>query len=219
VVADCQTAGKGRRGRSWESPKGTGIWMSLVMRPKVPPMCASMLTLVAAMAVAKGIDQETGLDSRIKWPNDIVAGSKKVCGILTEMSAELDQIHYVVTGMGINVNMDQFPEEIRETATSLCLETGRKIDRGALIGAIMSAFEEYYKRYEEHQDLSDLMEEYNDKLANRNREVRVLASGGEYTGIALGIDKTGQLLVRREDGSVATVLSGEVSVRGIYGYV
>lgn len=219
VTADHQTAGKGRRGRGWDSPRGTGIWMSLVLRPHVPPSCASMITLVAAMAVSEGINRVTGLSTQIKWPNDIVIRGKKVCGILTEMSAELDQIHYVVTGIGINVNMTEFPEEIRQTATSLRLETGARVERSQVIAAILKAFEFYYEKYETARDLSLLMETYNERLVNRNREVRVLAPEGDYTGISRGIDREGQLLVEMEDGSVRHVFSGEVSVRGIYGYV
>ena len=110
VVTDFQNAGRGRRGRMWVSPSGTGIFMSLILRPDILPSSASMLTLVAALAVYDGIKETTGLETVIKWPNDIVAEGKKLCGILTEMSAELEGIHYVVTGIGINANMTEFPE-------------------------------------------------------------------------------------------------------------
>ena len=112
VVTDFQNAGRGRRGRMWVSPSGTGIFMSLILRPDILPSSASMLTLVAALAVYDGIKATTGLETVIKWPNDIVAEGKKLCGILTEMSAELEGIHYVVTGIGINANMTEFPEEV-----------------------------------------------------------------------------------------------------------
>lgn len=219
AVADYQSMGKGRRGRSWTSPHGVGIWMSIMIRPNLHPSCASMLTLVAALAVADGIKKVCRLDSKIKWPNDIVVNGKKVCGILTEMSTELDCINYVVTGIGINANTDEFPEDIRDVATSLLLETGERVKRSQLIAAVMEAFEQYYGRFMENENMSGLLEEYNSLLANRDNMVRVLAPGSEYTGTALGIDETGELLVRMESGELRRVLSGEVSVRGIYGYL
>lgn len=219
AVADYQSMGKGRRGRSWTSPHGVGIWMSIMIRPNLHPSCASMLTLVAALAVADGIKKVCGLDSKIKWPNDIVVNGKKVCGILTEMSTELDCINYVVTGIGINANTGEFPEDIRDVATSLLLETGERVKRSQLIAAVMEAFEQYYGRFMENENMSGLLEEYNSLLANRDNMVRVLAPGSEYTGTALGIDETGELLVRMESGELRRVLSGEVSVRGIYGYL
>ena len=219
AVADYQSMGKGRRGRSWAAPHGVGIWMSLLLRPELPPTCASMLTLVAALAVADGIREVCDLEAKIKWPNDIVVNGKKVCGILTEMSTELECINYIVTGIGINVANHEFPEEIRDVATSLYLETGKEVRRSQLIAAIMRAYEGYYDKFMENQNLKSLMDVYNSRLANCGTQVRVLSPGNEYTGMALGIDEMGELLVRTEDGKVCKVISGEVSVRGIYGYV
>lgn len=219
AVADYQSMGKGRRGRSWTSPHGVGIWMSILLRPKLHPSCASMLTLVAALAAADGIREVCGLEAGIKWPNDIVVNGKKVCGILTEMSTELDCINYVVVGIGINANTAEFPEEIREIATSLYLETGSQVSRSRVIGEVMKAMERYYALFLERQDMSGLLENYNERLANKNKAVRVLAPEGEYVGVSEGINSEGELLVRMEDGTLRTVISGEVSVRGIYGYV
>lgn len=219
AVADCQKAGKGRRGRSWVSPPGTGIWMSLVLRPDILPASASMVTLVAGMAAAKGIRAVTGLDAGIKWPNDVVVQGRKVCGILTEMSTEEESIRHVVVGMGINVNTEAFPEELLETATSLKLEAGAPVKRSPVIAAVAEAFEDYYSRFLETCNMELLKEEYNGLLVNRGRIVRVLDPGKEYQGKALGIGSDGSLLVEREDGKVETVISGEVSVRGVYGYV
>ena len=160
VVSDRQDGGKGRRGRSWASPSGVGIWMSLILRPKIDPSLASMLTLVAALAVRKGILEETGLSPLIKWPNDLVLNGKKICGILTEMSTELMEIQYVITGIGINVNQKEFPPEIRDTATSLSLEAGRSFRRSSLIAAILKAFEKDYEAFLKTGDLSLLLEEY-----------------------------------------------------------
>lgn len=222
VVADRQNAGRGRRGRSWESPSGTGIFMSLILKPAFLPDRASMLTLVAALAASKAVEEVSGLEARIKWPNDLVVNKKKVTGILTEMSADMSQIHYVVVGIGINVNMIEFPEEIRETATSLSLEAGHEVDRACLIAAFLRYFEEEYEKFEKTEDLSLLQEEYNNRLINRGKEVKILDPihpEGEYHGLALGIDAQGGLLVEKKNQELETITSGEVSVRGVYGYV
>lgn len=219
VIAEQQHSGKGRRGRSWESPKGSGIWMSLLLRPQFEPQLASMLTLVAAMAVDEAIRTVTGIETGIKWPNDIVTDGKKLCGILTEMSTEVDAIQYVVVGIGINANMTEFPDAIRETASSLKLASGQDIHRAALVAEVMNAWEHYYEIFLETLDLSGIREEYNRRLVNTKREVRVLAPKGDYSGISHGINDTGELLVELPDGEIREVLSGEVSVRGIYGYV
>lgn len=219
VVAANQTAGKGRRGRSWSAPEGTSIAMSILLRPEFPPERASMLTLVMAMAIARGIREVTGLDAGIKWPNDIVADGKKLCGILTEMSTEMEYIRYVVIGIGINVSMKEFPEELMQKATSLELCLGRPVKRAPLIDACMRAFEEYYEKYLQTLDLSLLQEEYNRELVNVGREVTVLAPAGDYTGVSHGINREGELVVELAGGEIRNVVSGEVSVRGVYGYV
>ena len=219
VVSDRQDGGKGRRGRSWASPSGVGIWMSLILRPEIAPSSASMLTLAAALAVREGIQEETGLSPLIKWPNDLVLNGKKICGILTEMSTELMEIQYVVTGIGINVNQREFPPEIRDTATSLSLEAGRCFRRSSLIAAILKAFEKDYAAFLKTGDLSLLLEEYNACLVNRGKEVCILDPSGEYRAVAEGIDESGSLLVTLPDGTRREIISGEVSVRGIYGYV
>lgn len=219
AIAEIQTAGRGRRGKQWASPKGSGIWMSFLLRPEILPQKASMLTLVTALAVRQAIFKVCQLPVLIKWPNDIVSGGRKVCGMLTEMSAELEWVHYVVIGIGINVNMKEFPEEIRETATSLRMECERKINRSSLIAAFGEAFEEYYEQFMKTGDLSLLMEEYNQYLVNCGEKVKIIDPAGEYTGVSAGINAQGELLVTDEEGSLRTVRSGEVSVRGIYGYV
>lgn len=219
VVADQQTAGRGRRGKGWVSPPGAGIWMSMVLRPSIAPVNASMLTLVAGMSVVRGIKSAAGLEAMIKWPNDAVLNGKKICGILTEMSTEVECIRYVIPGIGINVNVEQFPEEIAATATSLKLEAGRAVRRSPVIAAVAESFEYYYDIFMKTCDMSGLKDEYNKILANMDKEVLVLDPRGQYKGRALGIDPEGSLIVKREDGSISSVISGEVSVRGIYGYV
>lgn len=219
VIADSQTSGKGRRGRSWASPSGTGIWMSLILRPDIVPSSASMITLAAALSVVRGIETAVGIKTLIKWPNDIVSDGKKVCGVLTEMSAELEGVHYIVVGMGINANMDTFPPDISQTATSLYLQAGKKVRRSRVVVAVMESMELYYDKFLRSGDLSQFRQEYHSKLVNKGQIVRVLSAKEEYQGICLGIDQRGELLVQMEDGSVRNVVSGEVSVRGVYGYV
>lgn len=218
VLADQQTSGKGRRGRSFSSRSGIGIYMTLLLRPDILPGQASMLTLVAAMAVAKGLEQATQVKSQIKWPNDIILSGKKVCGILTEMSAQIEYINYVVVGIGINVSNEKFEEEIADVATSLYIETGKKYKRADIVEAIMEQFEIYYQKYLETGDLSNIMEAYNEQLINRGQKVCVLDPKGSYEGIARGITATGELIVETEEGE-KQISSGEVSVRGVYGYV
>ena len=217
AVAEKQTAGKGRRGRTWISDEGCNIFMSLGLKPEISPDKASMLTLVMAMAVNDAICELTGLNSQIKWPNDIVVNHKKVCGILTEMEVEAMQIRYVVIGVGINVNQTGFPEEIKETATSLFLETAHSVNRQKLMETIMRCFEKYYALFLKTGDLTLLKDAYEEKLVNLDAKVKVLDPRGDYEGIAKGIDNGGQLLVSTEQG-IKAVYAGEVSVRGYYGY-
>ncbi len=218
VVADRQEAGRGRRGRSWDSPSGTGIFMTLLLKPEMNPNHASMLTLVAAMAVARAISKCAGTEALIKWPNDIVIGGKKICGILTEMSAQFDFINHIVIGIGINVHNEHFPEEIAETAGSILLQTGKRIRRAELIEQILEQFEHYYAIFMETEDLSGLVKEYNSILVNMNKSVRVLDPKEPFEGKAMGITKKGELIVDTWE-SRKMVSSGEVSVRGLYGYV
>lgn len=219
VTADAQHQGKGRSGRSWTMEPGTNIAMSLLLRPTLPPSQISMVTLVMGLAVASACRELYDLPVGIKWPNDVVIHGKKLCGILTEMSTELMAVNYVVIGTGINVNVTEFPEEIREKATSLLLELGYRIGRAELMALCVKYFETFYEKFLRTGDLSLLQEQYNELLLNRNRGVRVLEPGNEYSGMALGINKDGELLVEKEDGSVEAVYAGEVSVRGVYGYV
>lgn len=219
VVADKQESGKGRRGRSWVSPSGTGIFMTLMIKPDINPNNASMLTLVAALAVAKAITSVTGEEAMIKWPNDIVVNGKKVCGILTEMNAQFDYINHIVVGIGINVHNESFPEEISQMASSLMIEAGgKRFHRAQIIAETMSYFEQYYDTFLKTQDLSALVREYDKLLVNRNKSVRVLDPKEPFDGKAMGITSKGELIVDTWE-SRKLVSSGEVSVRGIYGYV
>lgn len=219
VVSDCQTKGKGRRGRVWESPKGTALYMTLMIRPQIRPERASMLTLVIGLSVVQAIRNVLKVEVGIKWPNDVVLNKKKLVGILTEMNAQMDYIEYLVLGVGINANTKEFPPEIQDKATSLQIELGYPVNRAELVAETMKCFENYYEIFEKTQDLSGLMEAYQEVLVNYNQPVRVLEPGNEYSGIARGINELGELLVERENGVVETVYAGEVSVRGLYSYV
>ncbi len=218
VVADRQIAGRGRRGRSWDSPAGIGIFMTLLLKPDINPNNASMLTLVTALATAQAISDVTGAEAKIKWPNDIVINGKKVCGILTEMSAQFDYINHIVIGIGINVHNESFPEEIRETASSLLLESGKRIHRADLIARFLERFEAGYAIFLQTEDLEGLMKDYNALLVNIQKQVRILDPKEPFEGKAIGITKRGELIVDTWE-SRKLVSSGEVSVRGIYGYV
>ena len=217
ALAEFQSAGRGRLGRSWEVPEGTSVMMSILLRPKFEPQYAPTLTLVMGMAVAKAV-KNLGFDVSIKWPNDVVVSHKKICGILTEMGVRDGKIDYAVIGVGINVNIKEFPEEMVDKATSLYLESGKEFDRSQIPGLVMEAFEEYYEKFAATCDLSGLKEEYESILANYNQPVRVLAKE-PYEGVARGITDGGELLVEKTDGTIVAVSAGEVSVRGLYSYV
>ncbi len=229
VVADQQTAGRGRRGRGWISPAGANLYFTLLLRPRIAPDKASMLTLVMAMAVARGIQSRMG-DGRspggqnasvgIKWPNDIVIMGRKACGILTELSLSVEQgtIDYLVIGVGINVKRQTFSEELQGHAIAL-EEVLDEVSRSELLNAVLTAFEGYYEEFLATGDLTRLQKDYNELMVNLDQQVRVLDPKGEYEGIARGIRNTGELLVEIQGGETRAVYAGEVSVRGIYGYV
>ncbi len=221
AVADMQEAGRGRRGRGWISPPGINIYMSLLLKPEMDPSDAPMITLLMALAVADAVIDVTGLDARIKWPNDVVTGGRKICGILTEMDMESDYIRDVIVGVGINVNQTDesaFPEEIRNTATSLRMSGGSAVCRSELVAAVMNLFEGYYEEFRHSGDLRGIKDEYEKLLVSMGLEVRVLDPKGEYSGTSRGINDRGELLVELSDGTLREVYAGEVSVRGIYGY-
>lgn len=218
VTADRQISGKGRRGRSFDSPAGVGIFMTLILKPDFPPVKASMLTLISGLAVCKGLREVTGIPAMIKWPNDIVINGKKICGILTEMSSEMEYINYVVVGIGINVNNDKFPQDIADVATSVRLETGKVFRRSDIIASVIKHLKKYYDIFLRTEDLSLLKEEYNSLMINTGKRVLVIRGDENYEAVAKSIDNDGELIIER-DGQVMKVMSGEVSVRGVYGYV
>ena len=219
IVADEQDSGKGRRGRKWELSSGTGIAMSYLLTPNFKPDAAPMMTLIMALACVTGIRKATGLPVSIKWPNDIVLNGKKIVGILTEMSVENEYISYVVIGTGINVNAESFPEELKAKASSLKLEAGREFSRTEILCRITEDFEERYEKFIKRGNLEDFCSEYNDLCVNNGTRVMVHDPKGEFEAYSKGIDERGELIVEMDDGTIRKIYAGEVSVRGIYGYV
>ena len=218
AVTEFQLAGKGRLGRSWQAGAGSSVMMSLLLRPDFEPQNASMLTLVMGVSVAQAIEK-LGVDVSIKWPNDVVVSRKKICGILTEMRLDGMKIRDVIIGTGINVDQEYIAPELQDKATSLYLETGKHYERTDLISLVMEAFEENYEKFIQTCDLSEMLNEYNRLLANRDQEVRILDKKEPWEGTALGINAQGELLVKDGEGKIQTVRAGEVSVRGLYSYV
>lgn len=214
IVAEEQTGGKGRLGRKWFAPKYKGIWFSLILCPPVLPPEANQVTMLAAVAVASAIKKETGIEAGIKWPNDLLVGSKKICGILTELSAEMERINYLVAGIGINVNQDEtdFPEELRESAASLKNEFKRKIDRVRLIQTTLAEFERWYGTWLE-QGFAPVLARWKEMSVSLNCPVRISAPNNSWDGWAEDIDGDGALLLRLPGGELKRVISGEVSLR------
>lgn len=220
VIADMQTSGKGRRGRSWETPERMSVPISILLRPDFSPGRASMLTLVMGLSVVQALENTGNLTCGIKWPNDVLISEKKVCGILAELYSQIDNMEYMVVGAGVNANMTEFPEELKDKATSLRNEMGRPVQRALVVVSILEAFEKNYDIFLQTHDLQKLKDEYMLKLVNIDRPVRVLQTHDKFEGIARGIDIWGNLLVERADnGTIEQVYAGEVSVRGLNGYV
>lgn len=191
----------------------------MIMYPDVPIDCVPRITTAAAMAVASAVEALYPLKTEIKWPNDILISHKKICGILTEMIPENGKVKYVIVGIGVNVHQASFPYDIKDIATSLDLELGgRMAKRRDVTEKIWERFMVYYDLFLKTHDLSGFLDEYNSRLVNKERPVKVLDPLGAYEGISHGVDETGRLIVER-DGKTIYVNAGEVSVRGFYGYV
>ena len=218
ALCERQTQGRGRRGRIWVSPKGQGIWMSLLIRPKLAPSQAQLITLAAALAMAEAVAGETGLDPKIKWPNDLTVSGKKICGILLELSGDLDHIAYVVVGTGLNVGKDAFPPELNHQATSLETELGYPVKRAPILRAYLAAMERHMESLEK-SGLAGILPAYEKRSCTLSQPVRVEGGGESFVGIAAALDEDGALLVKLENGTLRRVLAGDVSVRGVMGYV
>lgn len=213
IVAEEQTQGRGRLGRNWYAPAGEGLWFTLVLRPDLDPSKAAMITQIAASAVWQGIFEITGIEASIKWPNDIQIGPRKVCGILTEMNAELGAIERLMVGIGINVNIAAMPAELKDTATSLMIETGRPWSRKALLIAVIKAFETDYGRFVSSGEIASVIGRCRQHSYLIGKPIRILAGNREEFAEAVDINDKGELIVRKESGELAPLISGEISVR------
>lgn len=210
VLAEEQTAGRGRLGRSWYSEKASGIYLSLILRPQLAVQQAPLLTLVAGLAARDAVVEATGLDVDIRWPNDLLVGGKKFCGILTEMQAEGDRVRHVVVGVGINVNHSKIPAELENVATSLQLAGGRPCSRLELVAGFLRAFDQHYNSLTS-EGAAPLLARFSEASSYaKGKRVRVTAPREEFTGTTAGLDAMGCLLVRRDDGEVVPVLAGDV---------
>ncbi len=211
VIAEMQTGGKGRRGRQWISPRGN-LYLSVVLRPDVPLHKAPLITLMGAVAVATAVGTRCAIAAGIKWPNDVLVNGKKVCGLLTEMSAEQDRIRHIVLGIGVDVNMDivELPEELRSTTTTLRTETGRRVDRAALTQEILRELEDWYDVFLDHP--SYVLEEWERLNITTGNRVTVGGTGETIAGIAERIDQEGRLVIRQDDGTLRTVAAGDVTL-------
>lgn len=220
VVAERQTLGRGRTGREWQSDSNHGLWFSIVLRPELEPEQIQIVTLAASVAVVEGIAREQGINCGIKWPNDIILGNSKLCGILTELSAEPGHVNYLVVGIGINVNQDQndFDPGLQNKATSLKLHTGNNVSRVKLLGSILTSFEEIYNIMLEG-NTDEILNRWNKYSVTIGKEVKIIYRGMEYYGTAQSIASDGKLVVKCKDGTEKEISAGEVQVRGLLGYV
>jgi BirA family transcriptional regulator, biotin operon repressor / biotin---[acetyl-CoA-carboxylase] ligase len=211
VLAEAQTAGRGRRGRVWTSPARRNLYFSVILRPELPPARAPEITLVASIAICDALKQ-SGVEAGIKWPNDLLASGKKIAGILTELAAEPDRVHWVVVGVGVNVNAraDDFPEELRGEATSVLLERGQPAPRALFAAACFTALEEWLDRHAE-DGFAAVRDAWRERSVTLGREVVVRADGREIAGTAEDIDDSGALLVRGPAG-LERVLVGDVTL-------
>src|SRR5512144_2853932 len=211
VVAESQTAGRGRRGRAWASPPGRNLYLSVVLRPDLPPSRAAELTLLASVAVCQAVRQ-AGVSAGIKWPNDLVCGGRKLAGILTELAADPDRVQWVVVGIGVNVNLraDDLPDDLRPIATSLAIERGAPVPRTLFAAAVLSALEEWLDLHAE-EGFAPVRAAWKEMSDTLGREVRVRSSAVDLEGLAEDVDEGGALLVRTSAG-LERVLAGDVEM-------
>jgi BirA family biotin operon repressor/biotin-[acetyl-CoA-carboxylase] ligase len=212
VLAEQQTQGRGRLGRAWVSPPGKGVWMSLLLRPRVPLPLAPQLTLLAAVALCRGIRKVAPLPIGIKWPNDLLVDGRKISGILLESAAEDERLKYVIVGMGISVNLEaeDFPPEVLKKAISLRMALSRPLDRAEVVASVLAEFESLYELYGE-QGFGPIRALWEARSVTLSQPVRLQAPEGTVEGTAEELDELGGLRVRQADGTVRTVYTGEFS--------
>ena len=214
VIAETQTAGRGRLGREWISPMG-GLWFSMILRPEFRPAEAAKLTFVAGLVVAEVLRETFGLKTETKWPNDVLVNGRKICGILTEMNTTGEIVNSVVVGIGVNANFDVeevFPESLRKAATSLENELGRKAGLEELFKALLERLESFYEQFV-REGFIPVLEEWKKHAGFLGRQVEVTSLTEKFSGLALDVDHDGALILRLEDGTVKRVFVGDVSLR------
>ncbi len=215
VLSREQTSGKGRLGRSWMSKRDETISMSILLRPDMMPSEIASITPLAGLAMCRAVNDFCMLDSRIKWPNDIIVGRKKLVGILTEMASQPDKVEYTVTGIGINVSNTSFPDEIAHKATSILLETGRHIDRNKFVATALNYLEQEIVQ-NRYRLGGEAVAEYQRLCATIGRQVTFARGKRNVSGMAVSVSNNGELGVMLSNGTVVTVNAGEVTVQGIY---
>ena len=218
VIAEEQTSGRGRLKRKWCTPKFSSIAFSLVLRPDIKPQDASGITLVMGTAVCRALRNVTNLDVRIKWPNDIIINRKKVCGILTEMNSEMDAVNYIIAGVGLNINIKYFPEDLKNIATSLYIECGHEISRRSVLVGVFREFEALYDDFK-NNGLKNIIDEFKSYSVTLGERVSVISVNEKFEGTAVDVTDDGLLVVELDDKTKRKVISGDVSIRGIGGYV
>lgn len=211
IACGKQLNGRGRLGRTWED-KGENVCISYLFKPDISPVEAPCLTLVSGLAMLDAIKELTGLDMVIKWPNDIIVNGKKLIGILTEMSAEMERINYVIVGIGINVNCLQFDGELKDKATSIAIELGHSVKRSDVIKHCTEKMFSYYDRFCKY-GFEAFVDEYNSKCINVGKNVKAIYKDHQQTGVASCVDKNGALVILGDDGTKTVVASGEISLR------
>lgn len=219
VLSEEQKSGRGRMGRQWDSPKGQGLFFSILLKPRISMKESFRITGIAAAAVAEGIEEATGLPAKIKWPNDVVIGAKKVSGILTEISGEPDAINYVIVGIGINVNTPDFSEELKDRATSLYLEKGEKVSRKALFLAVSRNFYRFYESFTKKNDFEEVHRIMEKRSAILGKKINVIKGSDIRPAKAIALTEEGYLRVQYDSGKTEILSSGEISVRGATGYL
>lgn len=211
VISEIQTKGRGRRGRNWHSKEGSGIWMSIILKPKISPSEAPFITQIVGAGIIRGFEK-LGIDAKIKWPNDIIINDKKVCGILTEMNMDFDGINYVVAGIGINVNTISFPDDLKEIATSIKLEK-YEVSRLEIIQNILPEIERLYDKFIKDNDKKEVIAICKSRSNIIGEKINVIKESATKEAKAIDITSEGNLLVEYEDLSTEEINSGEVSIR------
>ena len=217
IISEEQTKGKGKIGRKWYSKSKEGIWMSIILKPNIMPQKSPFITLIAGASIAKALN-DLGVEITIKWPNDIIINNKKMAGILTELSAEIEKINYIVLGIGINVKTMEFSQEISEIATSLYKE-GHKISRVDIVRNILEEFEKLYLKYINEDSKEETLNICRDYSAIIGKDVYLIRDEEKELVRCLDMNQEGNLVVRTKDNIIKEIMSGEVSIRGVKGYV